>query len=47
MNDFEKILVEGELDDNEGDDRGEVVAFLLFLVSYIELGMTRMRLSDS
>ena len=32
MNDFETILVEGELDDSKGDDLGEGLAFLLILV---------------
>ena len=33
LNDFEKILVEGELDDSKGDDLGERVAFLLILTT--------------
>ena len=36
MNDFEKILVEGELDDSKGDDLGEGVAFLLILVGRLD-----------
>ena len=36
LNDFEKILVEGELDDSKGDDLGEGVAFLLILVCRLD-----------
>ena len=36
LNDFEKILVESELDDNEGDDLGDGVAFLLILIGRLD-----------
>ena len=36
LNDFETILVEGELDDSKGDDLGEGVAFLLILVGRLD-----------